>query len=39
MENWEVGKCPKFFVGKCPIKKSVVGKCPKKNAKLENVRN
>ena len=20
-KTWEVGKCPKFFVGKCPIKK------------------
>ena len=38
-KNWEVGKCPKFSVGKCPIKNSGVGKCPKKNAKLETVRN
>ena len=38
-KTWEVGKCPKFSVGKCPIKNSGVGKCPKKNAKLENVRN
>ena len=30
-KKWEVGKCPKFLVGKCPKKKQIVGKCPKQN--------